>query len=50
VIGRVVYLQGYMSDPGKRSTGFLIGTVANLGLLVLSITGIVQAWIVPTPA
>jgi glutathione S-transferase len=44
VIGRFVYLQGYMSSPDKRSTGFLIGTVANLGLLVLSIIGIAQTW------
>lgn len=44
VVGRLIYLQGYMSSPDKRSTGFLIGTVANLGLLVLSLVGIVQAW------
>jgi len=50
VIGRFVYLQAYMADPGKRSTGFLIGTVANLGLLVLSIIGIVQTWLTVTAA
>jgi len=44
VIGRFIYLAGYMSDPAKRSMGFLIGTAANLGLLVLSIIGIVQTW------
>ena len=45
VIGRFMYLQGYMAAPEKRSTGFLITTVANAGLLILSIVGIVQAWI-----
>jgi glutathione S-transferase len=44
VIGRFVYLQGYMAAPEKRSTGFLITIVATTGLLVLSIIGIVQAW------
>lgn len=44
VIGRFVYLQGYMAAPEKRSTGFLITIVATAGLLVLSIIGIVQAW------
>jgi uncharacterized MAPEG superfamily protein len=48
VVGRVVYLQAYMSSPDKRSLGFLIGTVANLGLLVLSIIGIVQTWLTVT--
>jgi glutathione S-transferase len=44
VVGRFVYLQGYMAAPEKRSTGFLITIVATAGLLVLSIIGIVQAW------
>jgi glutathione S-transferase len=45
VIGRVVYLQGYMSAPDKRSTGFMITSLATLGLLVLSVIGVVQAWL-----
>ena len=44
VIGRFLYLQGYMVAPEKRSMGFLITSVATLGLLILSIVGIVQAW------
>jgi hypothetical protein len=37
-------MQLYMADPAKRGTGTTIGAVATLGLLVLSIIGIVQAW------
>jgi glutathione S-transferase len=45
VIGRFVYLQGYMSAPERRSTGFTITALATVGLLVLSIIGVVQAWL-----
>jgi glutathione S-transferase len=46
LIGRVLYSLGYMADPAKRSLGFNIGAAAVLGLLVLSIVGIVHAWLV----
>ena len=48
VIGRFLYLRGYMEAPAKRSTGFLISLAASVGLLVLSIIGIAQTWIVIT--
>ena len=44
LIGRIVYMQIYMSDPQKRGPGILIGMVGVLGLLVLTIIGIVQVW------
>ncbi len=44
VIGRFVYLQGYMAAPNKRGTGFMITSLATLGLLVLSIWGLVVSW------
>lgn len=44
VVGRVLYMQGYMADAEKRGTGFLIGTIANGALLILSLVGLVQAW------
>ncbi len=44
VIGRIVYMQLYMADPAKRGPGTGIGAIATLGLLVLSIIGIVQTW------
>jgi glutathione S-transferase len=49
IFGRILYASGYMADPAKRSSGFLIGGVALLGLLVLSIVGIVHAWMVTRP-
>jgi glutathione S-transferase len=49
VIGRVLYSFGYMAEAAKRSSGFLIAGVALLGLLVLSIVGIVHAWLVTRP-
>jgi glutathione S-transferase len=48
VIGRWIYLRGYMQSPGKRSTGFLISFGATAGLLILSIVGIVQTWVAVT--
>ena len=44
VIGRVIYLRGYMAAPEKRGTGFIITILSTLGLLILSLIGIVQAW------
>ena len=44
VIGRFVYLQGYMAAPNKRGTGFMITSLATLGLLILAIWGLVQSW------
>ncbi len=50
IVGRFMYLQGYMEAPEKRSTGFIITSLATAGLLVLSIIGIVQAWMAVTAA
>ena len=44
IVGRILYMQGYLAAPEKRSTGFLITLIATVGLLVLSIWGIVDAW------
>ena len=49
LVGRVLYSSGYMADAAKRSRGFLIAGIALLGLLVLSIVGIVHAWLVTRP-
>jgi glutathione S-transferase len=38
IIGRLVYSAGYMADPGKRSTGFLIQFLAT-GILLLGAFG-----------
>ncbi|MBV9045751.1 MAG: MAPEG family protein [Alphaproteobacteria bacterium] len=44
IIGRFIYMTSYMADPDKRGTGFLIASLANVGLLILSIWGVVSAW------
>jgi glutathione S-transferase len=44
LVGRVLYMQRYMKEPQSRGPGILIGMVAVLGLLVLTIIGIVQDW------
>lgn len=44
IVGRIVYALGYYADPKSRSMGFLISTVANLGLLITTIIGLAQAF------
>ena len=34
IVGRLLYSAGYMADPGKRSTGFLIQLLASAVLLL----------------
>jgi glutathione S-transferase len=43
ILGRLVYSTGYMSDPGKRSTGFLIQLVAAAVLLFGALGKIVNS-------
>jgi glutathione S-transferase len=44
IVGRALYMTGYMAAPEKRETGFMTAAVALLALLILSIVGIVQSW------
>jgi glutathione S-transferase len=44
IVGRALYLQGYMAAPEKRGTGFTITILSAAALLILSIWGVVQAW------
>jgi glutathione S-transferase len=39
MVGRLLYRQAYMKDPATRGTGMMIGFVANIGLIVLSLWG-----------
>jgi glutathione S-transferase len=43
-VGRIIYMQGYMVAPEKRSTGFGISTLPMLVNLILAIVGIVSAF------
>jgi glutathione S-transferase len=44
IIGRVLYMSGYMTAADKRSNGFLISGIAILGLLICAIVGVVMAF------
>lgn len=43
VVGRALYMTGYVSDPSKRGTGFLIGFVATAALLLGALLGTLGA-------
>jgi glutathione S-transferase len=45
IIGRYMYMQGYIAAPGKRAPGFGIAMLAQLALLVLAIIGVVKTWL-----
>lgn len=45
VVGRIVYLRAYMADPEKRLIGAATSGILNLILLLLSIAGLVSAWL-----
>jgi glutathione S-transferase len=49
VVGRYLYMTGYMTAADKRSTGFLISTLAQIVLLLLAVAGIVMAWMATNP-
>ncbi len=42
LVGRLWYVFGYIAEAGKRSMGFLIGAIAQLGLLGMSLWGIIS--------
>ncbi len=52
IVGRFIYMQGYIADPAKRSTGFLVSGIASILLIILALVGIVMTWIAmsATPA
>ncbi|HWY62670.1 MAG TPA: MAPEG family protein [Rhizomicrobium sp.] len=47
-LGRIIYSLGYMAAPEKRTLGFVITAIANLGLLILSLYGLLATWIAGT--
>lgn len=44
VIGRIVYMDGYMKDPEKRGPGFGLSALAEMLLLVLALFGVISAF------
>jgi glutathione S-transferase len=45
LVGRYLYMQGYMAAPNKRGRGFGISALALIALLLLTIVGVVKAWL-----
>lgn len=43
LIGRIVYLRGYMADPGKRLIGAMMGGLCSMVMFIVAATGVVQA-------
>lgn len=43
VVGRIVYLRGYVSNPGSRHIGFLLSTVPIVTLILVAVVGVVRA-------
>ncbi|MBF8268493.1 MAG: MAPEG family protein [Gammaproteobacteria bacterium] len=40
IIGRALYLMGYVADPGKRAPGFLLSMLSNVVLLLGALIGL----------
>jgi uncharacterized membrane protein YecN with MAPEG domain len=45
LIGRMVYLAGYVADPRKRGPGYLLSVLPILVLLLLAVVGCIRQWI-----
>ena len=43
IVGRVLYARGYIADPARRGTGFAIGLIANMLLLLGGLIGAIFA-------
>ena len=43
IVGRVLYLFGYIRAAGNRSAGFMINALAMIGLLIIGMQGIIKA-------
>ena len=45
LIGRILYMRGYMADPAKRAVGGLISGIATLIVFIIAAGGVVKAWL-----
>ena len=45
IIGRAVYSSAYAQDPAKRGLGFIIGSLAQLVLLLGALIGPILSWL-----
>lgn len=44
VIGRFLYMQGYVAAANKRGLGFAIAGLAEIALIILAVAGIAMSW------
>ena len=44
VVGRALYAIGYVEDPTKRTTGFLLGFLANIALIIGGVGGAIRGF------
>jgi len=44
IIGRWLYMSGYMQAPEKRETGFVIAALSVIALLICALIGIFMTW------
>jgi uncharacterized MAPEG superfamily protein len=44
IVARFIYMRAYLRDPASRTVGFSMTLLATLGLLVLSVIGVVMSW------
>ena len=43
LIGRFIYMRGYMTDPDKRLIGAMMGGLTSIAMFIVALTGVVQA-------
>jgi len=44
IIGRAIYCSAYAQDPAKRTTGFVVGSLAQTVLLLGALIGPILSW------
>jgi glutathione S-transferase len=47
LVSRIIYLLGYMSDPGKRLPGAMLGGLCDMALFVIAAIGVLRIWFAP---
>jgi hypothetical protein len=47
-LGRIVYAFGYQAAAEKRLPGFMVSQLALVGLWILAVIGVVNAWMAAT--
>jgi glutathione S-transferase len=45
LIGRILYLRGYVADPKKRELGFALSSLPVLALIVIDLIGVIIRWV-----